>query len=207
MFPKTYRATREMDTNTKVLSNNSSSVAPLKKKTPQEFAKYMQEVRMASIGESDLVDRSSTSLFTLANKYMYELPPVKKLSLREVAGCTSVVPPATAGASEYLPIILSNGRRLYLSNRMISLCGNESIQNYIFDPFKKNLLSVSYDDLSRQAEEIETQASLMKRRLIEQELARDQTKHRNVKQLNGEDNKELWVDKYAPLNFTQVMRR
>lgn len=173
-----------------------------KKKTAQEFAKYMQEVRLASVGQSDVIDRSAASLFTLANQFMHEVPPVQKLSLRDVSGCTSIVP--VNNATGFCPMVLSNGRRLYLCERSTTATGNESIEKYHFDPYNKNLLSVSYDDLTRQVDELQTQARLLHSRLAEQKVAADRASKRKNKSLADREDSELWVDKYAPSSFTQV---
>lgn len=176
-----------------------------KKKTAQEFAKYMQEVRLASIGQSDVIDRSAASLFTLANQFMHEVPPVQKLSLRDVSGCTSIVP--VDNSTGFCPMVLSNGRRLYLCERNVSITGNESVEKYHFDPYNKNLLSVSYDDLTRQVDELQTQARILHSRLNEQKVAADRASKRKTQTLADRKDTELWVDKYAPSSFTQVSHR
>lgn len=176
-----------------------------KKKTAQEFAKYMQEVRLASVGQSDVIDRSAASLFTLANQFMHEVPPVQKLSLRDVSGCTSIVP--VDNSTGFCPMVLSNGRRLYLCERSITVTGNESFEKYHFDPYNKNLLPVSYDDLTRQVDELQTQARVLHSRLAEQKVAADRASKRKTKFLADREDSELWVDKYAPSSFTQVSDR
>lgn len=158
---------------------------------------------MATVGSTDSANNVTKSLFVLANEYMHEKAPVLKLKLRDVAACTSIVPRSANNDNEFCPLVLSNGRRVYICDRTIEEKVDEALKHAQFDPYKKNLLSVSYDELSRQMDEIETQARLSRARHIEQQLA-NTAAGSNTSNAGKDENKELWVDKYSPQSFTQV---
>lgn len=109
--------------------------------------------------------------------------------------------PSDASKNNYSPIVLANGKQFFIKNRSPRSTTAVDSAPAVFQPYRKNLLTASYSDLEKQVDELNIQAQLLKTRIQTQRVSVGSSSASAAKPTT----EELWVDKYAPKSFTQLL--
>jgi hypothetical protein len=175
-----------------------------KTRSHKDMAKYIQSIRASSITQEQILDYQNIQFFESSTQFLKEIPRYPRAEFTETACCLYNSIQSHQSIDEFHSIILSNQKRYYLKDRkskissssaVVSHSTSTSSSSHYFDPNKPNLLSISFKELYSEAEDLR----------IQQRLANSQQLQQQQNTNKNKNNHDLWVDKYAPKSFTQLL--
>lgn len=167
-------------------------------KTAADLARSMQAARVAAVGQQvSSFDRGQSTLFANSGALLQNNRRLKTIPFTDSVRYLSLTPIDSNVYND--TIILYCGRRYFLRERKPFI---PHVKPDSFRPEMKNLLSKSFRDLQWEVDdEIKTKSALFQTQLqrASHELDREAESGGEVSA------PQLWVDKYSPQSFTQLL--
>ena len=200
------------------ISLESSSVSN-KHDLGTDLARRMQAERIAVLGhelqQSHHANPVTSNNLEVASRFCTLEPLFSQVSSKDVKTCLLEVPPNDLLHEEAWTCTLGNGDRFFLRSRVVNL--DSTIISS--DASKQSLLPKSIFELMKEADEIKVKAEVTRNLAMNRKLALEEeqsdyfaalTKETKAKELAAEKKKakedhRLWVDKYTPQSFSQVL--